>query len=161
MKLEKLKRHQDLEFRKKEIEMEIWKKNKELELRKQESEIEHKVLMHNNDAKIEFRKLEMSNACLKECMKQTMRKTTNTEHGYFSWTTEVTEELIYPLCKDVSNVNEKLMLDYKPKESPQLDAEKQRKQGNKDELWFMNEMNLFNNVFNISTQRSRTHWINE
>ena len=41
---------------------------------------------------------------------------------------------MYPLCKDVSNVNEKLMLDYKPKESLQLDAEKQRKQGNKDEL---------------------------
>ena len=96
MKLEKLKRDQDLEYRKKEIEMEIWKKNKELELRKQDSEIEHKVWMHNNDAKMEFRKLEMSNARLKECMKQIMRKTTNTEQEYFSRTTEVTEELIYP-----------------------------------------------------------------
>ena len=43
------------------------------------------------------------------------------------------------------------MLDYEPKENLKLDTEKQRKQGNKDELWFMNDMNLFNNAVNIST----------
>ena len=134
MEIEKMKRGQDLEIRKKEIEMEIWKKTKEMELRQQESEIEHKVWMRNSDAEREFRKLEMSNARLKECIKQTMRKTTNTENGYFSSTTEVREELVNPLCKDVSNINEKLMLDYEPKENIKLDAEKHRKQVDKDEL---------------------------
>ena len=134
MEIEKIKRDQDLENRRKEIEMEMWKKTKELELRKQESEIEHKVWMRNKDAEIKFRKLEMSSARLEECMKQTMRKTTKTEKGYFSSTTEVREELINPLCKDVSSVNEKLMLDYESKENPKLEAGKQRKQSDKDEL---------------------------
>ena len=134
MEIEKLKRDHDFENRKKEIEVELWKKTKELELRKQESEIEHKVWMRNKDAEIEFRKLEMSNARLEECMKQTMRRTTNTKSGYFSSTTEVKEELINPLCKDVSNVNEKLMLGYESKENLKLEAGKQRKQSDKDEL---------------------------
>ena len=134
MEFEKLKRDKDLEIRKKEIELEIWKKNKELELKKEESEMEHKVWMRNNDAKIEFRKLELSNSRLKECMKQTTSKTTNTDSGYFSSTTKVREELVNPLCKDVSNINEKLMLDYESKENLKLDDEKQRKQIDKDEL---------------------------
>ena len=132
MELEKLKRDKNLEIRKKEIEMEIWKKNKELELKKKELEIEHKVWMRNNDAKIEFRKLEISNDLLKECMKQTTSETTDTVRGFFSSTTKVRRELVNPLCKDVSNVNGKLMLDYESKENLKLDAEKQRKQGDKD-----------------------------
>ena len=123
MEFERLKRDKDLEIRKKEIEMEIWRKNKELELRKKESEIE-----------LESKKLEMSDARLKECMKHTTSKTTNIDSGWFSSTTEVREELVNPLCKDVSNVNEKLMLDYESKGNLKLDAEKQRKHGEKDEL---------------------------
>ena len=134
MEIEMLKREKDLEITKKEKEMDIWKKNKELELRKEESEIEHKVWMRNNDAKIEFKKLEMVNDHLKECMKQTASKTATTDSGWFSSTTEVREELINPLCKGISNVNEKLMLDYESKENLKLGAVKHRKPDDKDEL---------------------------
>ena len=137
MEIEKMERDEDLENRKKEMEMQILKKTKEFELRKQESEIEHKAWMRNKDVEIEFRKLEMSNDRLEECMKQTMRKTTKTQNGYFSSTSEVRQDVINPMCKDASNVNGKLMLDYEPKgikKNLKLEAGKQRKQSDKDEL---------------------------
>ena len=112
LKLHILKQKNNLEIWEKNLEIELWQKIKEVEIMQQELLAEHEVSKQEKQAELSVRKMELSNDYLKDCLKQVPRKTA-TDKGIIFSRIEVREDLINPLCKDVFNIYNKLMLDGK------------------------------------------------
>ena len=112
LKLHKLKQKNNLEIWEKNLEIELWQKIKEVEIMQQELLAEHEVSKQKKQAELALRKMELSNDYLKDCLKQVPRKTT-TDKGIIFSRTEVREDLINPLCKDVFKIYNTLMLNGK------------------------------------------------